>query len=157
MRRLLLLPLAALVVHAKTASVPESPGQRKDGSVLLPNQWSLRPVGKQVAVGDYPVNIAIHPGGRFVAVLHCGYGDNEIIILDLRKSAIVSRTNVPEAFYGLSFSRDGTHIYCSGAGSEVLHGFRFSEGYLGDHEQLRIRAVTERGIPAGFAVNGEGD
>jgi hypothetical protein len=28
------------------------PGQRADGSVLLPNQWSLRPAGQQVELDD---------------------------------------------------------------------------------------------------------
>src|SRR5690349_12856009 len=37
------------------------PGKRPDGSVLLPNQWSLRPVGRQIELGDFPVNIAAHP------------------------------------------------------------------------------------------------
>ncbi|MBI4324802.1 MAG: hypothetical protein HY674_06005, partial [Chloroflexi bacterium] len=36
------------------------PGARPDGSVRLPNQWSLRPVGRQVLLGDFPVNIAVH-------------------------------------------------------------------------------------------------
>src|SRR5215203_3790123 len=40
------------------------PGIQHDGTVLLPNQWSLRPVGKQVEVGDFPVNIALHPKGK---------------------------------------------------------------------------------------------
>ena len=37
------------------------PGVRPDGGVQLPNQWSLRPAGKQLALGDFPVNIALHP------------------------------------------------------------------------------------------------
>ena len=53
-------------------AVPEVPGARSDGSVLLPNQWSLRPAGKQIPVGDFPINIAMHSGGRFAAVLHSG-------------------------------------------------------------------------------------
>ena len=40
------------------------PGQRADGSVLLPNQWSLRPVGQQIELGDFPINIAVHPQSR---------------------------------------------------------------------------------------------
>ena len=66
----LLLPGAALA--AKPAAT--LPGLQRDGSVLLPNQWSLRPVGKQLPVGDFPINVALHPGGRFAAVLHGGYG-----------------------------------------------------------------------------------
>jgi len=36
------------------------PGLQPDGSVLLPNQWSLRPVGRASRVGDFPVNLALH-------------------------------------------------------------------------------------------------
>ena len=38
------------------------PGIQHNGSVQLPNQWSLRPAGRQVVVGDFPVNLALHPG-----------------------------------------------------------------------------------------------
>ena len=40
------------------------PGIQAGGSVLLPNQWSLQPAGRQLVVGDFPVNLALHPGGR---------------------------------------------------------------------------------------------
>src|SRR5262245_52341965 len=59
------------------------PGVQPDGAVRLPNQWSLRPMGKQFLVGDFPVNIALHPSGKFAAVLHCGNGRNEIIVLEI--------------------------------------------------------------------------
>src|SRR3954463_9482588 len=96
--------LAATLIRGDAADLP---GQRPDGSVLLPNQWVLRPVGTQIPVGDFPVNLALHPGGKFGAVLHCGYGPHEVVILDLAASAIVSRTKLDEAFYGLAFSKDG--------------------------------------------------
>ncbi|MFM8358085.1 MAG: hypothetical protein ACKOET_05970, partial [Verrucomicrobiota bacterium] len=40
--------------------VPDLPGIRRDGSILLPNQWSLRPAGKHLPVGDFPVHLAVH-------------------------------------------------------------------------------------------------
>src|SRR5688572_18494862 len=74
------------------------PGQRADGTVLLPNLWSLRPAGKQVVLGDFPVNIALHPSGRFAAVLHCGYGQHEIVMVELPGGRIAMRAHVNEAF-----------------------------------------------------------
>src|SRR5690242_9506994 len=59
------------------------PGKQPDGSVLLPNQWSLRPVGKQIELRDFPINIAVHPSGQFVAVLHSGYSAHQVTIVDL--------------------------------------------------------------------------
>src|SRR5262245_5169021 len=51
------------------------PGVQPSGQVLLPNQWSLRPAGRHVRLGDFPVNLAIHPSGRWLAALHAGYDD----------------------------------------------------------------------------------
>src|SRR4051812_31511594 len=68
--------------------VAQVPGQQADGAVLLPNQWLLRPAGKHVVVGDFPANIAMHPSGRWIAVLHCGYGPHEVITIDVAKNAV---------------------------------------------------------------------
>src|SRR5262245_50241760 len=37
------------------------PGMTRDGSVLLPNGWSLKPAGQQARLGDLPVQMAMHP------------------------------------------------------------------------------------------------
>src|SRR4051794_20584695 len=111
MRSLLLLPLLATLAYSEA---PNWPRQIDPETVLLPNQWFLRPVGEGVTVGDFPVNIQLSPDGRFAAVLHCGYKKHEIVVLDVRTKQIVSRTPIFEAFYGLAFSRDGKRLICSG-------------------------------------------
>ena len=133
------------------------PGQQVDGSVLLPNQWSLRPAGKQVRLGDFPVNIAIHPSGRFAAVLHCGYGQHEIMVIEIASGKLVSRVEVPEAFYGLVYTPDGSRLWCSGAGNELVHSFAFAEGYLHEHRQIQLREPKQRGIPSGLAISPDGN
>jgi DNA-binding beta-propeller fold protein YncE len=129
------------------------PGRQPDGSVLLPNQWSLRPVGAQVELGDCPVNVAVHPGGDYAAVLHAGYSQHEIIVVDLARQQVVSHTPIHEAFYGIQFSEDGRHLYCSGAGDEVIHVFAFADGQLSHHRQLRLRDSRECGVPMGLAAD----
>jgi DNA-binding beta-propeller fold protein YncE len=131
------------------------PGQRADGSVLLPNQWSLRPVGRQVALGDFPVNIAVHPDGRYAAILHCGHGAHEIMIVDLKEAKVVSRQPVQEAFYGLEFSHGGNRLYCSGSGDEVIHVFDFKNGGLQKNEPISLRDADQRGIPSGLAISSD--
>ena len=160
---LVLLALAACSTsHSSTASRREGssagdfPGPQADGAVLLPNQWFLRPVGKQILVGDFPANIALHPGGKFAAVLHCGHGTHEIIVVNVATNAIVSRAHVEEAFYGITFSGDGRKIYCSGSGAEVVREFAFNDGYLGEPQLIRLREAKKRGIPAGLAVKSDG-
>lgn len=132
------------------------PGVQADGSVLLPNQWSLRPVGKQTLVGDFPVNIAIHPSGKYAAILHSGYGPNELVCIAVPDGRILSRSTLPESFYGLSFSSDGNEIFCSGAGDEVIHRYRFAEGHFSEPRDLRLRDEKQRGVSAGLAVSRDG-
>jgi len=136
--------------------VPEVPGARSDGSVLLPNQWALRPVGRQILLGDFPVNIAVSPDGRFATVLHCGDGEQEIITVDLKTNGVISRVSLEESFYGVTFSADGRHLYCSGAGDEVVHAFKFSEGYPSEHRVIHLREVKHPGVPSGVTVSEDG-
>ena len=143
----------SLSVESRVIHVP---GQQDDGAVRLPNQWLLRPVGKQIPLGDFPVNIAVHPGGKFAAVLHGGYGQHEIIVVEIASGKLVSRAALDEAFYGVSFSRDGQSLFASGAGGEVVHHFTFSEGYLTAHREIPLRDAKLRGIPAGLALSGDG-
>jgi DNA-binding beta-propeller fold protein YncE len=132
------------------------PGLQRDGSVLLPNQWSLRPVGRQVNVGDFPVNLALHPGGTFVAVLHSGWGQHEVRVLEVKSGKAVSQVALDESFYGLAWSPDGRTLYVSGAGSEAVHAFAFKGGYLSEKRDLPLRSGKERGVPAGIAVARDG-
>src|SRR5438445_6177425 len=135
-----------------TSKFPALPGQQSDGSVLLPNLWSLKPMGKQVELRDFPINVAVDPSGRFAAVLHSGYSRHQILIVDIQAARVVSHEELNQAFYGLEFSSDGKMLYCSGAGEEVIHAFEFAQGNLSDHRKLRLRDVKERGVPAGLAV-----
>jgi DNA-binding beta-propeller fold protein YncE len=132
---------------------PVLPGKKPDGSILLPNQWSLRPVGRQVDLGDFPVNIAVHPSGRFAAILHSGYSTNEIAIVDINQAQIVCRSNLHESFYGLEFSKDGSRLFASGASDEVIHQFDFQNDILANHRQLRLRERDQRGVPAGLVLD----
>ncbi len=133
----------------------ELPGLRPDGSVLLPNQWSLRPVGQQVPLGDFPVNIAVHPDGRFAAILHCGHGAHEIVVVDVPAAKVVSRAEIKEAFYGLEFSHGGNRLYCSGSSEEVVHVFDFKDGQLTANGDIRVCDAKERAVPCGMAVSAD--
>ena len=132
------------------------PGHQADGSLLLPNQWSLRPAGMSIELGDFPVNIALAPDGQSAAVLHCGYDQHEIIVVGLPAGNIICRTNVTEAFYGIAFSCDGRNLFCSGASSEVIHAFDWKAGMLAAAGNYRLRPSPATGVPCGLAVNAAG-
>jgi len=132
------------------------PGRQADGSMLLPNQWSLRPAGTNIELADFPVNIALSPDGKFAAVLHCGYSQHEVIIVDLVAGKVINRANLDEAFYGLTFSHDGRKLFCSGASDEVIHAFDFKQGTLSAAGNFRLRPAKQQGVPAGLAIDTAG-
>lgn len=152
--------LSLLSLGAAPAQNPKTtrwPGAQPDGSILLPNMWSLQPAGTQIPLGDFPVNIAVHPSGRHAAVLHAGHGAHEIVLIDIPAARVVQRIKIEEAFYGLEFDSAGKRLYTSGAGSEVVRYFEFNRDThtLGEEQQLRLRDKAERGIPAGLALSSD--
>jgi len=156
---LLLAPLLVAMVQTSPAATNVAviwPGPQPDGSMRLPNQWSLRPAGQSIELGDFPVSMAVHPAGGFAAVLHCGYSKHEIILVDLKGGRLMSRMPVHESFYGLTFSADGRRLFCSGAGDETIHAFEVKNGELGGEREIRLRPADERGVPMGLAVTPSG-
>lgn len=147
--------LAPPKLSAVTNSLALWPGLQADGSMLLPNQWSLRPAGKTVELGDFPVNIALSPDGKFAAVLHCGYGRHEVVVVELAGETIADRARLGEAFYGIAFSRDGKQLFCSGASGEVVYRFDFKRGKLSGRRSLRLHEARQMCVPAGLAIDGD--
>ena len=147
---------AALLAPPAFGAVPLAsvlwPGLQPDGTMLLPNQWSLRPAGAQIQLGDFPVNAALTPDGRYAAVLHCGYDRHEIMLVDLTAQKVVDTVPLGEAFYGLAFSPDGHDLYCGGASMEVVYRFALAAGRLEKGQPIRLRPAAEMGVPTGVAV-----
>ena len=135
------------------------PGLRKDGFVQLPNQWALKPAGKHLELGDLPVNIAIHPTGEFAAVLCVGYGPHEVIVVDLNpeKTRVLSRVQIDQGFYGLTFSNDGKQLYASGGEFDIVHVFEFDRGYLTKGRPIDVSAGQDvKGVVGGISFDASG-
>jgi DNA-binding beta-propeller fold protein YncE len=130
------------------------PGLQPDGSVLLHNQWSVHPAGRQIELSNcFPVNVAVEAKGRYAAVLLAGYTAHEVVAVDLKTGTVTSHAPLREAFYGLAFSRDGKALYCSGGGDEVVHRFSFLDGQLTNHTEIKVHERTLRAVPCGLAVD----
>ena len=148
---LIALGFSAVSLHATDAV--KWPGIAPDGSMQLPNQWSLRPAGNHVELGDFPVNISVTPDGKYAVMLHSGYGQNELVSVSLTEKKITSRASVHEAFYGLAFTKDGKKIFCSGASGENVFGFNFKDGQFSNSNSIALRKPNENGVPAGVAID----
>lgn len=156
--------VSSLLAQEATVDAPATPsrpvrrlpGVQPQGHVLLPTQWSLRPAGRQLVLGDFPVNIALHPSRPYAAILHAGYGDHGIHIVDLAKNAVVSQVTLPQVFYGLCFDPAGQHLFASGAESETVHQFDFEEGFLTRPVPLKVGDPMAKLVPSGLSCSGDG-
>lgn len=152
---------AALAVGVHTGraapkALPPLPGLQPDGFTLLHNQWLIRPVGEQVELGDFPVNLAVDRSGYYAAVLHAGFKKHELRIVDLRTQQTTAVAPLPETFYGLAFSPDGRTLVCSGGSEEMLHVFAFRHGRLTARPGVRVAPADDRGVVAGVAFAPDG-
>jgi YVTN family beta-propeller protein len=132
------------------------PGVRPDRSILLPNQWSLRPAGKQVELDNFPVNVAVSPRGDFAAVLHSGYGPHVVSVVDLRIGMAVSSVTLPKTFFGICFSPKGGRLFISGGESDIVYRYHFAEGKLSRQEKIELPRGEKAAIPTGMTCSSDG-
>ena len=158
--RLILPVIVALCAARTTVDAAERaavlPSETPGGQILLPNQWRLDPAGEGRWLGLFPMNMRLSPDGRYLAVLHCGGGDHEIMVFETGQARLVSRTVLPHAYYGIVFSRDGSKVYVSGGESESVWVYRFDRGYLSAPERIRLAPENERWVPCGLDISPDG-
>jgi len=127
------------------------PGVQPNGSMLLHNQWSIKPAGTQIALGEFPVAIAIQPSGNFAAVLHAGLGKHEVWLVDLKSQKTVQVLSLVESFNGIAFSSDGKLLACSGGSEQVIRLFSFSNGTLHTHPSVVLGKPKDRAVVSGVS------
>ena len=115
----ILLFLVSCTQHTPTSL----PGTLNDGSVLLPNHYLLTPAGKQIPVGDLPLNMIVSPDGKYLAVTNNGYSEQFVSIIDIARQKQVQTLPVRASFFGLDFSADGKKLFVSGGGKDEIYVF----------------------------------
>jgi DNA-binding beta-propeller fold protein YncE len=128
------------------------PGLKRDGRVVLPNGWSLKPAGKQLRIGDLPVQITLHPTESVLAILHAGYGEHEVIMVNQKTGKMIGRASVPHSFSGLVFSPDGKRLFVGGGFDDNVQTFDYADGLLFNRAELAFpdRAAFLSAKSAGF-------
>src|SRR5258705_6174417 len=82
--------------------------------VSLQNGWSLAPVGNSLPLGDLPLNMAVSPSQKMLAVTNNGQSTQSIQLIDVENEKVLDQLVVPKLWYGLKFSSDGKFLYASG-------------------------------------------
>jgi DNA-binding beta-propeller fold protein YncE len=128
--------------------------------VLLPNGWSLKPAGKQTVLGDLPVILAENPKEPVLAVLHAGYGEQEIWTISTKNGQTIAKTVLPATFSGLIWSSDGSRLFVGGGFDDLIYAFDHKDGLLSNKVTFAYPEgpgvkKTQR-VPAGLALSKDG-
>lgn len=82
--------------------------------VLLPNGWHLTPVGKQLPLGDLPLNLVVSNNRRYLAVTSNGQSSQSIELFDVQKGIKLDSIEIAKSWYGLAFGKNDQFLYASG-------------------------------------------
>ncbi len=134
----------------------------------LPTGSRLDPVGTSRPVGNFPLAMAVAPGGDRVALLLCGWRQQGLQIVDRKSGSVLQTLPQVAAFLGLTFSPDGKSIYASGGNDDSIFVYRWngSEATADGKIELMERPrplvkdkpkdVAGTQYPAGIAVSLDG-
>ncbi|HKK47318.1 MAG TPA: bifunctional YncE family protein/alkaline phosphatase family protein [Balneolaceae bacterium] len=128
-----------------------------DKRLTLPNGWSLSPAGKQVPVGDLPLNTAVSAGKKFLAVTNNGYSKQGVTLLDIGNESVVDSAKLQRSWVGLSFSGDSL-LYASGGNNNdiIIFGIHNSKLARQDSIVLGKPWPKDKISPAGLDVDPQG-
>ncbi len=119
-------------------------GLQPDGSILVPTNQLLRPAGFQIQFHGRPVDLALSPNGKWMAVLN----KNHLELIQVNDRTIFQRLEIKKggSYNGLAFSEDGKKIYVSQSRNHIfiaemdddnvlrwVDEIKFSEAKVGGH------------------------
>ncbi|WP_338870184.1 bifunctional YncE family protein/alkaline phosphatase family protein [Spirosoma sp. SC4-14] len=88
--------------------------QQTASRLTLPNGWSLTPIGRSLPLGDLPLNLAVSPNGKRLAVTNNGQSTQSIQLIDLSAEKVLNEVEIAKSWVGLRFTPDGKKLLASG-------------------------------------------
>ena len=109
-----------------------------DGYTLLPNGWKLSPVGEQVSIGEFPLNLVVTNDGRYAITSNSGTKENSLSVIDLKMKKEVQRIILNKTWYGLAFNESDSKLFVSGADNDEVYIYNFLSGKLANPDTIVI-------------------
>jgi YVTN family beta-propeller protein len=138
--------LVFLVVHAK-GTLAQSP-------VTLPNGWKLSPAGTSLPLGDLPLNIAVSPSKKLMAVTNNGQSTQSLQLIDVKAEKILDNIVIAKSWLGLAFSNDEKYLYASGGNDNWILKYAIANNKLILSDSIKLGIKWPNKIsPAGIALD----
>ncbi len=130
-------------------------GPQPDGSILVPTNQLLRPAGFQILFPGRPVDLALSPDGKWLAVLN----KNSLDLIRVLDRTIMQTLPLKGggSFNGISFSVDGKQIYASQSRDKIFIAQKDKDNILHWIEPVQFGQpdIGGHSVPGGFTI-GEG-
>lgn len=138
------------VIQANGQSLKEIESDR----VSLTNGWKLTPVGQLLPLGDLPLNIAVSPSGKMLAITNNGQSDQGIQLIDSEKMQLLDSVVIAKGWLGLTFSKEDKYLYASGGNDNWIMRYQITNKKLVPFDTLVIgKPWPEKISIAGIAVD----
>ena len=150
---LIALTLIALCTWAQNSNRAVADDLKKK-LVMLPNGWSLSPAGRSLPLGDLPLNIAVSPSRKLIAVTNNGQSVQSIQLINPQTEKVLDNMIIPKSWYGLTFSADEKFLYASGGNDNWILKYAISNNKLILKDSIKLgRKWPEKISPAGIAID----
>lgn len=121
---------------------------------LLPNGWSLTPAGRNINLGDLPLNLVISNSRKYAAVTNNGQSTQSIELIDIANQKVIDTREIKKSWYGLAFSKDDKYIYASGGHDNQVNKYAIRNNKLILADSFILGKQWPETIgPAGLAVD----
>ncbi len=141
---ILLISLSGILQAQSQKTSVELPGKYQKYT-LLPNGWRLTPVGKQVPIGELPLNMVVTKNQRYAITSNSGMGVNSLSVVDIKAQKEVQRFVVGNTWVGLTFGPNDKRLYVSGGNDNAVYVFSFKKGKLSPVDTLRVGPKFPKG------------
>ncbi|HVM88667.1 MAG TPA: bifunctional YncE family protein/alkaline phosphatase family protein [Puia sp.] len=152
MRKLLsgVLILSTLNVFSQPSVKEELVSKR----IMLPNGWSLTPVGKSIQLGDLPLNIAVSKSKKYIAVTNNGQSTQSLQLIDIKNETRLDSIDIPKSWLGLKFSSDEKFLYASGGNDNWILKYTITNNKLVLKDSIKLGSKWPDKIsPAGLEID----
>jgi YVTN family beta-propeller protein len=119
-------------------SPSQLPGPATGGRILLPNGWYLSPAGKQLEIGELPLNMVVTPDEHFLITTDDGTAKQTLSIIDLQKWELIQKVPIAKSWLGLRMFDGGKRLLVSGGNDNRVYVYGFNEGSLDLQDSLVV-------------------
>jgi len=129
-------------------------GPLPEGASRLPNGRVVFSAGEKITVIGSPQNLVLSPDGKTLVVTLNGLGKvfNQSLLTMNTSSGSMHYMFFPTLFQGIAMSQDGSRIYASGGGDNVIYVLS-----VGTEKSTFLKSIPVAGYPVGLTVSPTGE